>query len=129
LYFDGEVKADSEYLFDGKKMIRSTKPTDLLFGPPLYTNIRTYKRKASIRLTRRLYFDGSIGANGKFNFSGEIIGAKVGYSYVKVTKKVTVAKTGQAFFDGQWKANGEILFDGKFTYYQSGIETYFVKEV
>lgn len=129
LYFDGSLAADGQYTFADKKLVISTKPTDLLWGPSLYTHSRMYQRKATLQATRQLYFDGRIGANGKFNFSGQVIGAKVGYSMLKVTKRVTLTKTGQAYFDGLWKANADLKFDGKYAYYQTGTETYFVKEV
>ena len=129
LYFDGSIIANSTYHFGEQKIVLSTKPTDLLFGDPLYYHTRKYTYKRTIQLERQLYFDGTIGANGKFTFSGQIIGAKVGYSAVKVTKRVMRTLTGQAYFDGLWSANGELQFDGRFTYYQTGTETYFVKEV
>jgi hypothetical protein len=83
-----------------------------------------YQKNSRIQLTRKLYFDGSIGANGRFNFSGDIMGVRVGYTMVKVMKKILIEKTGQAVFDGQWKANSELTFDGKYTYYQTGTETF-----
>jgi hypothetical protein len=129
LYFDGSIRGDATYHFGEQKIVISTKPTDLLFGEPLYYHTRKYKHRGTIQLTKQLYFDGSIGANGKFTFSGKIVGSKIGYSALKVTKRITRTLIGQAYFDGLWKANGELKFDGTYTYYQTGTEIYFVKEV
>jgi len=128
LYFDGSLNANSEYLFDGIKMIRETRSNDLLAGQPLYFHNRKYTRNSRLRLERQLYFDGRIGANGKFNFTGEVIGIKVGYTVCQITKRITKELIGQSIFDGLWTFNGDLKSDGKFKYYQSDTEIYLVSE-
>jgi hypothetical protein len=129
LYLDGSWTLNGEYSLNGQKMIRSTKPDDILIGNPLYYNNRTYKKKVALQPHRKLYLDGRIGLNGKFNLSGETIGVKVGYSECGVTKRIKEELVGQSYLDGSWLLNNERKLDGKYTYYQTGVETYFVKEV
>jgi hypothetical protein len=128
-YLDGSWILNGDHLLDGKTMIRNTKPGDILIGEPMYSHTRTYKRRSSLQITQKICLDGRIGLNGKFNLSGEIIGMKVGFSVCRVTKRITRKLTGQAYLDGLWLLNGDINLDGKYTYYQTGIETYFVEEV
>jgi hypothetical protein len=128
-YLDGSWTLNNEYNLDGMKMIRSTKPGDILIGEPLYYHTRTYKRKFSLQTTRQLYLDGRIGLNGKFVLSGQIVGASVGYSMCRITKRITQELVGQAYLDGTWVLNGEMKVGGKFIYYRNGTETYLVKEV
>jgi hypothetical protein len=128
-YLDGSWTLSGNHLLDGKTMIRNTMPGDILIGEPMYFHTRTYKRRSSIQLSRKTYLDGTIGLNGKFNLSGEIIGMKVGFSACRVTKRVNRKLIGQAYLDGTWTLNNDINLDGKYTYYQTGTESYFVKEV
>jgi hypothetical protein len=125
LHWETIIKTKWHILFDGSRNFNAV----ILFGNPLYYHTRKYKIRKTIQLTRQLYFDGRIGANGKFTFSGQVSGAKVGYSAMQVMKKVTRTLIAQAYFDGLWRANGELYFDGAYIYYQTGTETYFVKEV
>jgi hypothetical protein len=129
LYADGSVTANGAYNADGKKMIRYVSPGDLLASEELYKHIKLYKRRIHHQLTKQLFCDGRIGANGKFNGSGITVGVGIGYSCMKVTKKVTIAKQGIAICDNTFTGNGQIKGDGVYTYYQSGIESYYVKEV
>jgi hypothetical protein len=128
-YLDGSWALNEDHLLDGKTMVRNTMPGDILIGEPVYFHTRTYKRRSSIQTSRKIYLDGRIGLNGKFNLSGEIIGMKVGFSACKVTKRVNRKLIGQAYLDGTWALNDDINLDGKYTYYQTGTESYFVKEV
>jgi hypothetical protein len=128
-YLDGSWNLDGSLNVDGLEMIRSTKPGDILIGEPLYSHNRLYSKRFTLQATRNLYLDCRIGLNGKFDLSGRIIGAKVGYSMCRVTKRITRKLVGQAYLDGLWLLNGEINVDGKYYYYQNGTEVYFVKEV
>jgi hypothetical protein len=128
-YLDGSWILNEDHLLDGKTMIRNTAPGDILIGGPMYFHTRTYKRRSSIQTGRKIYLDGRIGLNGKFDLSGEIIGIKVGFSACQVTKRVNRKLIGQAYLDGTRALNDDINLDGKYTYCQTGTESYFVKEV
>jgi hypothetical protein len=128
-YIDGSWTLNEEYRLDAMKMIRSTNPSDILIGEPLYYHTRKYKKRFTLQNTRQLFLDGRIGLNGKYDLSGWTIGVKVGYSMCHVTKRITRELVGQAYLDGLWILNGEMKVDGKFLYYQSGTETYYAKEV
>jgi hypothetical protein len=127
-YLDGSWKLNEEFNLDEKRMIRNTRPDDILIGGPLYFHNRSYSKKSSLQTSRQIYLDGRIGLNGKFDLSGQIIGSKVGYSKCQITKWITRELEGQAYFDGLWLLNGEMKLDGKYAYYQNDTETYLVKE-
>jgi hypothetical protein len=128
-YLDGSFNLDSEYNLDAKKMQRSTKPTDILIVPPMWRYDRTYKKRFTLQINRPVYLDGRIGLNGKFDLSGQIVGTKVGYTEMKVTKWAQRQLTGNTYLNNAWTLNGSIDMSGAYKYWQNGAESYFVEEV
>jgi hypothetical protein len=129
LYFDATLNFDETYNFDSMKIIRNIGPNDLTYKEALSSHSRKFNYKKTVKTTRQLFFDGRIGFNSKYNYSGLTAGVSVGLVTMNVKKQVMNQGTAYAVFDSLWNFDGGIKFDGKYTTYQPGIEVYPVREV
>jgi hypothetical protein len=129
LYFDNTLKFNEAYNFDSKEIIRNVGPNDLTYREALSSHTRKYKYNKIIRPTRQLYFNGHIGFNSKYKYSGLTMGASVSFVTMNVKKQVMNQGTAQAVFDSLWNFGGGINFGGQYTTYQPGFEIYPVREV
>jgi hypothetical protein len=129
LYFDNSLNFDESYNFDSKKIIRNTGPNDLIYKETLSNHSRKFKYDKTVKPTRQLFFDGRIGFNSKYNYSGLTAGASVSLVAMNVRKQAMNQGMAYAIFDSLWNFDNGIKFDGRYTTYQPGIEIYPVREV
>jgi hypothetical protein len=129
IFYDNSFLFDGEYNFDSKKVTWSVKPTDLMFNDVCSNHYKKYKYNKKIKLKNQLYFNGRVGFDCRYNFSGAVEGVRVGLSVMTATRHVMNQVTAVARFDGTWKFDGSLKFDGMYTAYQPGTETYPVEGV
>lgn len=129
LYYDGSFNFDKTYTFGSKKIIRTLGPNDLTYKEVLSSYKRKYSYNKIIESTRRLYFNGHIGFNSRYNFSGITVSSSIGLITMIAMKEVFNQKTAKAKFNNQFNFDGSIKFDGMYTTYEPGIEIYPLKEV